>query len=61
MGHRSNYDWMLFLTLPMTFVKPITSCSLSKHSNPYTMVAPLDRYVLFVWYLDNNIGKDSAA
>jgi len=32
MKHRSNYDWMLFLTSPMAFVgfEPTTSCSQSE-------------------------------
>jgi len=34
MGHRSNYDWMLFPTSPMAF-KPMTLCSQRKCSNPY--------------------------
>jgi len=35
MRHKSNYDWMLFLTSPMTFVgfKPTTSCSQSNRFN----------------------------
>jgi len=42
MWHRSNYDWVLFLTptSPLLRFEPITSCLLSKRSGPLTMPAP---------------------
>jgi len=43
MRHRSNYDWMLFLTSPLviTMVQPTTSSLLNQESNHNTMATPI--------------------